>query len=80
MQNVEQKSDKFTFLKILHLDQIQINDQNLDAVDHFLQHHQSLHGLIPCAGLSYHLATLLNFDLYCLLLNDCIILHMHLLA
>ncbi len=52
------------FFKRLHLDQIQINDQNLDAVDHFLQHHQSLHGPIPCAGLSYHLATLLSFDLY----------------
>ncbi len=74
------------FLKILHLDQIQINDQNLDAVDHFLQHPQSLHGLIPCAGLSYHLATLLNFDLYaayCLMIAlfyICICLHKHTIA
>ncbi len=64
-ETFEQKAEKIMlFSKTTSLDQIQNDDQNIDGIDCFHQHIQSLNSPRPLPGSTCHSVMLGRFDLY----------------
>ncbi len=63
-KNLNKKLRILRFCQRLRLDGIQKDDQNIDGVDRFHQHLQSLHSPIPLPGSTFNSVTLDSFDLY----------------